>query len=181
MKIPLYQNFVLVFATIQIILIEVSNGQLNYNLMNCMDFARHISGTVPSRFGLFGQRSVRSAPKNLNPKFRTSKISRQLVNGADVGAEAAAAAGGMDITGMFRNLLFQVLNVGDENTLSCQGMDRFASCASIDDYLEQQFPSWFFEWRVTDNFNHVLGQLTSSPYHSLFEAGIKAYRCFCQC
>ena len=128
----------------------VSAGVLDYNVMSCIDFVRHMGGTVPSRFGLFG---TAAAAKRQQP----------------------------ELTAQLQNVLSTVTNVGNVNIEKCQSVDRHSFCVSIDDFLEQNFPQWFFDYKVTKNVNHLVGQITTHRYHALFEAGLKFYSCFCDC
>lgn len=157
--------------------VDGQSSLVNYNLMSCMDFARHISGTVPSRFGMFGRRrSVRSiSVQSAISSQSNQRLTRQF------GLSDTAIGSSTMMAGLFRDLLFQVLNVGDRNTNVCKERERFESCSMIDGYLEDNFPQWFFDYKVTDNVNHLISQVSSNRYHALFESGIKAYRCFCQC
>lgn len=157
-------------ATLGILLmLTVSSeaGPLDYNMMNCFDFARHMGGTVPNRFGLIGGNAAGGAA------------------GA-VGAAAGALGAKRQLSSMLpssmSNLFSSVTNLGSQNIANCQSAERHTACTSIDDFLEANFPGWFFEYQVTNNFNHVVSQMAPQhPYHALFEASLKAYKCFCVC
>jgi len=136
-------------------------GLLDYNIMNCMDFSRHLFGSLPSRMGLFRRAELSLAVDKSVPAER-----RRFVSG---------------LLERFQHLFSTVTNVGDQNVINCVSSEPFNVCLSIDDFLQQNFPEWFFEYQLTHNLNHVLGQITESPYHALFEAGLKAYACFCTC
>ena len=134
-------------------------GVLDYNMMSCMDFARHMGSTVPNRFGVLGGEGVAAA--------------------ADVIAKRQSVAS--VVPSSVSNLFSSVTNLGDQNVANCKSLARHGFCESIDGVLEQNFPEWFFQYQVTNNMNHVANQLTTHRYLSLFEATIKAYKCLCQC
>ena len=160
----------LIFSTCAVAILVCSigpteAGPLDYNMMSCMDFARHMSSTVPSRFGLLGGEEAAAAAAQAVPEAvakRQSGLSSVLPSSVT-------------------NFSSTVTNVANQNVANCQSAERHSFCVSIDDFLEQNFPQWFFEYQVTNNMNHVLGQMTTHRYHSLFEATLKAYKCFCQC
>lgn len=151
-------------------------GPLDYNMMNCFDFARHMGGTVPSRFGVFGADAAAGA-------------GAAGAAGAAASAAAAGAAGAVVAKRQLSSLLpssmtdvfSTVSNLGNQNVANCQSAERHAACVSIDQFLESNFPGWFFEYQVTNNVNHVVSQMTQHRYHALFEAAMKAYKCFCVC
>lgn len=90
-------------------------------------------------------------------------------------------AGFSRMGGFFRDLLGQVSNFNNQNTLNCQARPRLATCEQIDGQAAATLPQWFFDWQVMNNANHVATQLTQSPLHALFDAGYKAYKCMCLC
>ncbi|KAI2796049.1 hypothetical protein BLOT_016143 [Blomia tropicalis] len=167
-----YLNVITYISLLYMIVLRtrfVQGGILDYNLMGCMDFVRHMGGTVPSRFGLFGSSGVARRQESVAPAAEVA---------AESGAIAAAAGAGaqQSSSGTIQDLLTSLANGG-----TCASAPPSPYCVSIDSFLERNFPQWFFEYQVTNNVNHVVGQLTQHRYHALFEASLKAYKCFCQC
>lgn len=110
--------------------------------------------------------------------FQTRQADLAVASGTASAAALAAPPGFLEgVQGLFT----QVLNVGDSNIIACNQRPQLAICNRIDEYLTDNLPQWWFNLKVTDNANYVIGQLTSSRFHSLAEVGLKAYKCFCQC
>lgn len=77
-------------------------------------------------------------------------------------------------------------NIGNHNVEACKEAaalpeNQASICGQMDQLMMSTFPEWWWNLQVTNNVNHVLGQLTTSPAHALFEAALKGYRCACQC
>ncbi|UXI14996.1 halfway protein [Sarcoptes scabiei] len=166
-----------------------------FNFMNCMDFARHMSSTA-ERFGLLSSVVTPPVPNKRQSfdlflrnhrRYSNRKYSRQDPGPPSQPQPIAPNLnqpfdnGQGGLVDMFQNLFNQVLNIGDSNVAACNQRPKLIACQNIDSYLESIFPEWWFNMRITDNANYVASQLTSHRYHSLVEAAMKAYKCFCQC
>lgn len=153
----------------------------SFNLMNCMDFARHMTSTA-NQFGFIANPPARRQLINdpIMKLFQTRQADLAAATGTASAAAVAAASPGGFLDGL-QGLFTQVLNVGDSNVIACNQRPQLAICNRIDEYLNDYLPQWWFNLKVTDNANYVIGQLTSSRFHSLAEVGLKAYKCFCQC